>query len=223
MVDDFTAIACGTKGRILNQCAILTDGIYTDYVNHPLFYDASSHDGIWSKTGQDQRYDTYSRMVKSGSRMVASVNAINRWLAKAAQAFNPIMTAYNLPFDVSKCRNTGIDLTFFDRSFCLWSASYTAFCRTKAYRQMVLDCHAFNMPTLKQNMTFKTNAETMARFVLGNSGMPDEPHTALEDIVFYEKPILDKLLRRKSTKWLLNETESYAWQHCQVKDWFKPL
>lgn len=222
LVADFAAVVCDRKGRIATQCAVLVNGIYTDPQNHPLFFTSDAKESIWSKAGQDRRYATYRRMLKDGVRMLATVAAINSWLAKAKAAYNPILTAYNLPFDQNKCANSAIDLTLFDRHFCLWAASSTHWAKTKAYRKMVLQCHAFNPPTDLGNMTFKTNAETMARFVAGNPDLPNEPHTALEDIIFYELPILRKLLAVRSTKWILTEPQSYDWRACQVKDWFKP-
>lgn len=222
LVADFGAVICDRKGNVLNQCAVLVGGIFTDPTNHPLFFTSDNPGSIWSEAGKDRRYKAYKRMLRAGSRMIASVNAINNWLAKAAATYKPIMTAYNLPFDVGKCANTGIDLTLFPRNFCLWRAAYTQWAHTRAYRQMVLDCHAFNAPTEKGNMSFKTNAETMARYVLGQPSLEDEPHTALEDIIFYEMPILVKLLRSRSAKWCLTETAGFDWQAVQVKDWYKP-
>lgn len=221
LVADFGAIIIDRKGNILNQCAVLIGGIFTDPANHPLFF-TTDPDGIWSESGQRRRYENYRRMLKSGSRMIASVNAVNNWLAKAAATYSPIMTAYNLAFDLHKCLNTGIDLTLFPNQFCMWQAGVTAWAHTKAYRQMVLDCHAFNSPTALGNMSFKTNAEMMARFALNQPDLEDEPHTALEDIIFYELPILKRLLKAKTTKWLLNEPAGFDWQAVQVRDWFKP-
>jgi hypothetical protein len=220
-VADFAAIICDRKGNIYAQCAVLVDGIYTDKANHPLFF-TSDPNGIWSQKGQDRRYSVYNEMVRQGTRMIASVAAVNRWLQKSILTFNPILTAYNLPFDVNKCINTGIDLTMFPRNFCLWNAAYTAYAHTKAYRKLVLNAHAFNSPTELQNMTYRTDAETMARFISDNPSLEDEPHTALEDIIFYELPILKRLCRTKSIKWLLTEPKSYNWRDCQVKDWFTP-
>ena len=76
LVADFGAVVVDRRGNILNQCGVLTGGIFTDPATHPLFFTSDS-DGIWSKDGQDKRYKAYRRMLKSGSRMIASVNAIN--------------------------------------------------------------------------------------------------------------------------------------------------
>ena len=221
-VADFAATITDSKGKIYNQIAVLTDGIYTDYEGHPLFF-TSDKNGIWSKSGQDKRYKVYEQMVRNGDRMIASVPAINSWLVKALKLYNPVLTAYNLGFDLDKCKNTGIDLTMFDRKFCLWSAAYTAWAHTKKYRNFALSVHAFNPPTAYSNMSYKTNAETMARFVMGLPDLPDEPHSALEDILEYELPILNKLLKSRSVKWLLTKPLPYNWRHCQVRDAFTAI
>ena len=222
LVADFGAVVVDRKGQVMTQCAVMVHGVFTDMENHPLFFDPlAPADSLWAKDSLNRRYTMYNKMVQQGSRMIASVSAINRWLEKVKATYNPVLTAYNLPFDLGKCQNTGIDLTMFDRSFCLWSASVEAFAFTKKYREMVLMSHAFNKPTTHGNMTFKTNAETMARFVLNNPNLEDEPHTALEDIIFYELPILKALLKKWSLKKLLSDMPGYDWNRFQVRDWFK--
>lgn len=220
LVADFAATITDKKGNIVNQCAVLVASVYDDEENHPLFHIHGDAGDLWSKAGLPIRYDRYNRMLANGTRMLATIPAINSWLAKARQAYNPVLTAYNLAFDLDKCVNTAIDLTMFERRFCMWYAAYSVFAHTKKYRQFVLDTHAFNSVTDHGNMTFKTNAETMARFVLGTPELEDEPHTALEDIVDYELPILNALLSRRSVKKLLDNSRTYNWRETQVKDWF---
>jgi len=219
MVADFGAAVMDLKGNVVAQCAVMVRGVYDKPRKHPLFFTSDSS-GIWSKAGQDRRYKTYNTMIDNGARMFATVPAINRWLAKAMVQYNPVLTAYNLPFDVDKMRNTGIDYQIFDRSFCLWSAAYTQWAHKKAYLNFVLQCHAFNKPTELGNMSFQTNAEIMARFVTGNSQLPNEPHTAIEDLLDYEFVILRKLLKKRTLKWLLNEPRAYNWRETQVNNWF---
>lgn len=221
LVADFGAVVCDKKGRVVTSCGIMVHDVFGNQ-EHPLFFDPSAPvDSLWSEASRNRRFAQYMRMVKSGSRMVASVSAINRWLDKVKSQYNPVLTAYNLAFDTGKCNNTGIDLTMFDRRFCLWSASVALFAETKAYRQMVLATHAFNPPTRHGNMTFKTNAETMARFVLNNPALEDEPHTALEDAIEYELPILVACLKRQPTKFFLSGLRGYNWKEWQVNQWFK--
>jgi len=221
LVADFAAVIVDKNGRIVSQCAVMVDGVFTDMENHPLFCNEDAGD-LWNKASVGRRVDRYNRMIENGSRMIASVAAVNRWIDKAIATYDPIVTAYNFSFDREKCANTGIDLTGFRSSFCLWQAAYGRFAHTKKYRELALSLHAFNAPTKHGNMTFKTNAETMARFVLGNPLLEDEPHTALEDVIFYELPILVKLLKNTSVSKMLTKCKPYNWRDCQVRDWFTP-
>lgn len=216
-VADFGAIICDRKGRIYASCSVLIAGVFGI---SPLFYIASENEeNLWSKQGKDRRYDTYLEMIEQGTRQIASVAAVNRWLSKAVGMYDPILTAYNLAFDVGKCRNTKIDLTMFTRRFCLMKAAQHKWGRSKAYKNFVLTVHAFNPPTALGNMAYKTNAETMARFVLDSPDLEDEPHCALEDVIDYELPILVKLVNSTKKKVWMNP-QGTSWQGVQVKDHF---
>jgi len=224
LVADFAAIIVDRRGKIYAECAVLVNGIFTDPVRHPLFFSSSAPpDSVWSSAGKDKRYSVYSDMVANGTRMVASVSAINRWLERARGEYNPVLTAYNLAFDVNKCLNTGIDLGIFSQSFCLWYAAVGKFASGRKFRKFVLENHAFNAPTGLGNMTYRTDAELMARFVLGDPSLPAEPHTAREDAVFYELPILTALTKRMSLQEIIKTSRSYDWRMFQVRDHFTPV
>ena len=180
-----------------------------------LFFDRTAS-GLWAQTSVERRTNRYTDMLNNGTRMLASVNAINRWLEKVAAKYDPELTAYNLPFDASKCNNTGIDLNMFSKRFDLWAAAVGNICNTKAFRQFVLANHRFNTPTAQGNMTFKTDAETVTGFLTGS--MSEEPHTSIEDVIGYELPTLVHILKKKN--WRENITP-YAWSAHQVKDHFK--
>ena len=218
LVADFAAVISDRKGKVYAECAVLVNGVFTDMENHPLFHIHGDDSDLWSKAGLPKRYERYNAMVAGGQRMIASVGAINVWLAKAIAKYNPYLTAYNLAFDREKCANTGIDLTdFADKQFCLWHAAVTKWGHTKKYRNFVLASLAFNKPTAKGNWSYKTNAEVMARFVLDNPMLEDEPHTALEDVLYYELPILTKLVNSTAKKnWL--KPEKFNWRKFQVVD-----
>lgn len=217
-VADFGAVIVDRKGNIQTQCGILVNGIYNNRAEHTLFFNEYSGD-LWKKESLDRRYNNYNAMLAAGSRMLASVPAINAWLAKAALKYNPTLTAYNLAFDLGKCVNTNIDLSIFSDRFCLWHAAFNKWAHTKDYRNFALSMHAFNAPTKLANMSFKTNAETMARFILSDPTMPDEPHTALEDAIYYELPILSRLIETTKRNVFMNP-EPFDWRKVQVKDWF---
>jgi len=211
-VADFGAVVCDRKGNIVNRCAVMVQDVFGV---DDLFFDKNAT-GLWARSGLERRTGAYTEMLNNGTRMLASVGAINRWLAQALGKYDPELTAYNLPFDVSKCSNTGIDLYMFSRCFCLWAASVGNICNTKAYKQFVLENHLFNPPTEKGNMTFKTDAESVTGFLAGQ--MTSEPHTAIEDIIGYELPTLTHILAKKGWR---EKMVPYAWSAHQVKDHFK--
>lgn len=215
-VADFGAVIVDRKGNIYAECGVLVEG---HYGKHELFYDSSSEpDAIWGRVGLERRKAGYARMLSNGKRMLASVDAINRWLVKAVAHYQPELTAYNLAFDLDKCERTGIDLSVFDKRFCLWQAAAGNFAHTKRYRDFILSGHYFNPPTALGNMTYKTNAEVMCGFLSGN-GYREEPHTALEDARDFEVPILVEVLKRP--KWR-EKAKPYNWKAYQMRDWFRP-
>lgn len=211
-VADIGIVICDRKGNIVNQMAVLVNG---HYGTHELFHDKNAND-IWGYEGLNRRKMAYSNMLESGARMVSSVNAINSWIQKAIAVYNPVLTAYNLAFDVNKCANTGIDLNGFDSRFCLWQAAVGNICDTTAYKRFVLDNHLFNTPTAKGNMTFKTNAEVVCGFITGT--LIDEPHTAIEDAINFELPILTHILKKRDWK---SKVTPYDWNKFQVRNHFK--
>lgn len=210
-VADFAIIIVDRNGKIYNQCAVMVKDHYGKY---ELFHDKKAND-IWGYEGLIKRQNHYTEMLNSGARMLASVNAINKWINQAIGKYNPSLTAYNLAFDLDKCEKTGIDLSGFTDKFCLWHAAIGNICNTKKYRQFVLDNHAFNNVTKNNNMTFKTNAEIVCGYIKGS--IIDEPHTALEDARDFELPILQNVINKKEWR---NKITPYAWNNHQVKDYF---
>lgn len=217
-VADFGAVVTNRKGEILSSCAVLVREFFLDRENEPLFHDTSS-DPLWGARNLPRRYAAYDSMLADGRRMLATVPAINRWLAKVNGKYNPTVTAYNWAFDKNKLENSGIDTEMFDRSFCLWHVAANKYAKTKAYRNFVLENVGFNAPTKHGNMSYHTNAEIMARFILNNPEMADEPHTAYEDVKDYELPILKAILKNTKTADLFT-APPYNWREYQVKDWF---
>lgn len=211
-VYDFGAIVCDREGNIHHECAV----IIAEEMSKTLFFDAKSSEEIWTIRGLEKRTANYKAMLDTGTRMAASKNAVNRWLEKVAAKYNPELTAYNLAFDLDKLQNTGIDVSMFDKRFCLWYAAAGNFANSKSYRQFILANHLFNSPTRLGNMSYKTNAEVMASFLAGEM-LPAEPHTALEDAKFYELPILVSLLKKRNWR---EKAKGYSWRDYQVKDNF---
>ena len=217
-VADFGAVVCDKQGNVHASAGVLVRDFYLDRDAHPLFHTRDA-DPLWGKINLPKRYAAYDAMLENGSRMLATVPAINRWLAKVAAQYRPVLTAYNLAFDQGKMSNSGIDHQLFEQRFCLWHAAAAKWGHTKTYREYILHCVGFNAPTQLGNMSYLTNAEKMARFVLGDLALPDEPHTALEDILDYELPILRRLVALSKAKEYMNPP-GYNWRDYQVKDWF---
>ncbi len=211
-VADFAIVICDRNGNIVNKCAVI---IAPEFQNHELFYDKNAK-GLWSIEYAKQKRVQYNQMLETGARMLASVNAVNRWIDKAIAQYNPTLTAYNLAFDLEKSRNTGIDLSNFQNKFCLWQAAVGNICNKKAFKQFCADNHQFNKPTEHGNMTVKTGAETVFGFL--NNQMVSEPHTALEDAQDFELPILVNILKKKNWR---DNVKPYNYRDFQVKDHFK--
>jgi hypothetical protein len=220
-VVDFAAILCDRHGNVISSVAAMIRENFDVSVREakPLFHNEKG-DAIWKKANLSRRYAAYDQMVNDGRRIIASVAGINKWIAKAAK-YNPTLTAYNLHYDLGTMRKTGIDCDLFDNQFCLWNAAAHKYVKNKAFRQFILDGHHFNARTKHGNMTFQTNADVMAKFIVNDNDLPDEPHTAFEDAMYYELPILKDILKAKKKSDYM-EAPAYAWQGVQVRDWFKP-
>lgn len=217
-VVDFGAVVVDLQGNILHSCAVLVRGFYDDRENHTLFH-KTGLDGIFSPSKLAARYANYENMLDSGRRSLISVSGINRWLARVNATYNPVLTAYNLAYDVGKCQISAIDLDQFERSFCLMAACQMQYGNKKKYRRFILENHLFNAPTRKGNMTYQTKAETMAKFLLG-ANYPPEPHTGYEDCVGYELPLLVDIIKKNSLRWCLTEVVSGNWERFVVRDNF---
>lgn len=211
-VADFGAVLTDRKGRIIKTCAVLVAEFYG--VEH-LFCDPNGAAEIWTELGKTKREKLYSKMLADGRRMIASVAAVNRWLERVRGEYDPELTAYNLAFDLHKCDISGIDLSIFSNRFCLWHLAAYKYGKTKKYLEFILAHHLFNNPTEKHNMTYKTDAETMTKFITGN--FEPEPHTGLEDIIGYELPILTKIVNTKNWR---EKIRKYDWHNFQVNQHF---
>lgn len=220
-VVDLGVVVCDKQGNIEYEAGLLIREIFNDRDTHPLFHDFSA-DPLWGKRNLPRRYKHYENMLTDGRRMLASVAAVNRLFTKIALKYRPVFTAYNIAFDAGKLANTGIDMTAFEQKFCLWHAAAAKWAGTRAYRQFVLDNHYFGNRTKQGNMTFGTKADYMAKFILGNNDLPEEPHTALEDARDYELPILKALVKNTSPRDYMTPP-AYDWRNFQVRNGFRPI
>ena len=195
-VADFGAVIVTKQGEIVERFGAMVLG---HFGKMPLFADATAPDSaLWSEQSARRREKDYYSMLDTGERSIASPALINQWLVRVNAQYAPVLTAYNLAFDLGKCRNTRIDLGIFAQSFCLMKAAKRQIGTLAEYHDF---CNANGFLTAKLRKPSMT-ADTMAKFILGVS-LEDEPHTALEDAQFYEAPILTKILESVTRKQLL--------------------
>ena len=220
-VADIGIVVSDRKGNIHYETGVLIGDFFSDKEKHPLFHIYGDKNDVFSAASLPARYEAYEQMLQDGRRVLASVNAVNRVLAKIAAKYSPVLTAYNLAFDRDKMNNSGIVADeLFPNSFCLWYAATAKWADTRAYKQFVLENHFFGNRTNKTgHMGIKTNADVMAKFLLG-IGLPDEPHTALEDAKYYEVPILTALVKNTSPAEYMNPPP-YNYRELAVRDHYR--
>jgi len=188
-VADFGAVIADlSTGEILDQIGSL---IYGQFNRAELWFDyRADPNSFWSAQNTRARRKQYKKRIANGSRSIASPALINIWLAKNCGRYNPAVTAYNLPFDSSKCDRTGINLGMFSRSFCLLKAARATYMQDSKFIKFCYDNDALTK-TGRPSFT----ADNVSHFLLGDSLDP-EPHTALEDARDYELPIALDLYKR---------------------------
>ena len=195
-VADFGAVIVTKQGEVVERFGAMVLGHFGKL---PLFSDPTAPDSaLWSEQSAKRREKDYYSMLDTGERSIASPALINQWLVRVNAQYAPVLTAYNLAFDLGKCRNTRIDLGIFGQSFCLMKAAKRQIGTLAEYHDFCHDNRFLTLALRKPSMT----ADTMAKFILGVS-LEDEPHTSLEDAQFYEAPILTKILESVTRKQLL--------------------
>lgn len=220
MVADLGIVVCDKQGNIQCEYGLMVGEIFCNRETHPLFHVFGDANDVFSKASLPSRYAAYDRMIKDGRRMVATVPAINSLLAKIAVRYNPVLTAYNLAFDTGKCANTGIDLTMFDRRFCLWHAAAQKWGSRRDFLAFVLENGYFGNRTKAGHVGVQTKADVMAKYLLG-SGLADEPHTALEDARDYERPILAALVKNTPVSEYMNPVP-YDYRNFAARNLYQP-
>ena len=196
-VADFGAVIVSKQGEIVERFGSLVLGHFGKL---PLFADPTAPDSaLWSEQSAKRREKDYYSMLDTGERSIASPALINQWLVRVNAQYSPVLTAYNLAFDLGKCRNTRINLGIFAQSFCLMKAAKRQIGQLAEYHNFCFENDFLTAKLRRPSMT----ANVMAKFVLENEELEEEPHTALEDAQFYEAPILTKILESVTRKQLL--------------------
>ena len=191
-VADFGAVIVTKQGEIVEQFGAMVLGHFGKL---PLFSDPSADpDAFWSEQSAYSRAKNYDDMLESGERSISSPALINQWLAGIKARYNPTLTAYNLAFDLGKCRNTRINLGIFGSRFCLMKSAKRKIGVLACYQDF---CKARGLLTAKLRKPSMT-ADAMAKYIADteySGSLADEPHTALEDARDYEAMILTYILR----------------------------
>ena len=196
-VADFGAVIVSKQGEIVERFGSLVLGHFGKL---PLFADPTAPDSaLWSEQSAKRREKDYYSMLDTGERSIASPALINQWLVRVNAQYSPVLTAYNLAFDLGKCRNTRINLGIFAQSFCLMKAAKRQIGQLAEYHNFCFENDFLTAKLRRPSMT----ANVMAKFVLKNEELEEEPHTALEDAQFYEAPILTKILESVTRKQIL--------------------
>ena len=195
-VADFGAVVVTRQGEIVEQFGAM---VLNHFGTLELFSDPTAVDSsLWSAQSARRREKDYYSMLDSGARSIVSVAGINQWLASVNARYTPVLTAYNISFDLGKCRKTRINLGIFAQRFCLMKAAKAIIGARAEYHDF---CYSNDLLTAKLRNPSMT-ADTMAKFILGDS-LEDEPHTALEDARDYEAAILHYILRTLTRSQLL--------------------
>ena len=191
-VADFGAVIVTKQGEIVEQFGAMVLGHFGKL---PLFSDPNADpDAFWSQQSAQRRAKNYDDMLESGERSISSPALINQWLAGIKARYNPTLTAYNLAFDLGKCRNTRINLGIFGSRFCLMKSAKRKIGVLACYQDF---CKARGLLTAKLRKPSMT-ADAMAKYIADteySGSLADEPHTALEDARDYEAMILTYILR----------------------------
>jgi len=192
-VADFGAVVVTKQGEVIERFGAM---VLNHFGKLPLFADPAAPDSsLWSEQSAHRRAKAYHKMLDIGERSLASPALINQWLIRVNAQYSPVLTAYNLAFDLGKCRNTKISLGIFAQSFCLMKAAKKVIGTTADYHNFCFENDFLTAKLRRPSMT----ADTMAKYIFGTS-LEDEPHTALEDAQFYEAPILHTILQGGATR-----------------------
>jgi hypothetical protein len=199
-VADFGAVIVDKQGNIIDQFGAMVLGHFGKL---PLFSDPTVADSaIWSEQSAQRREKDYYSMLETGQRSISSVALINQWLSATNARYNPVLTAYNISFDVGKCRNTRINLGMFKQRFCLMKAAKRKIGVLAEYQEFCIQRGLLTAKGRRPQMT----ADAMAKFILDDNyegSLADEPHTALEDARDYEAEILTYILRDTTRKQIM--------------------
>jgi len=213
-VFDFGYLLVDRQGSIVEKAGY----ILAETMGSDLFF--LRDDPKWTAKAAKAKKARYREMYRCGLRTLRTVQQVNADLVRIVTEYDPVMTAYNLDFDLKACAATRIELGF-SLMFDLWAAAAARICTTRNYRKWLLQTHGFTPRSKHGFMSMKTSAEYVGSYVRGLDRPDVEPHTAVEDLEFFELPILRQLLKaRRSYGWLMDNPKPDH-RNFQVRDFYR--
>lgn len=187
-VGDFSLVVVDRDGVIRNECAVLVKEQYerfmvlkSDDISDPL-----------QLVNLEARYNAYLDLLQTGNRMLASKKAINGWLGRCIETYNPKLVSYNLHLHAERCSKTGIDLSGFQSKYCLHEAAKTGICSSSEYKDFLQLRRTENREVAHENGAPATEVDAVIEFIKGKGF--EVPSTALETIKDVDIPIFKALL-----------------------------
>ena len=179
-VADFGAVIVDRQNRVIESLGVLV----TEEADKNLHFALGNPKETKKK---------YQLLLNAGKRSYMTVAEINDWLEMVELKYSPVLTAYNIGFDMRKCRNTGIYLDQFDQRLCLCGASKATICLDQEYAEWCAENMAYTATG-----RLSTKADYVAQYL--DPTLPPEPHTALEDARDYESVILYRIINCPNTR-----------------------
>lgn len=187
--------------------------ILRDFCKEKLFYNTES--GFFGQKNLNIRTQKYRDMIKAGTRKLITVPELNARLAMIQANYKPVPCAYNIAFDKSLSKNSGIRVDLFSSpELDIMKESIKIFLARKGYWRFCLKNNLFSAKNY-----IKFSAESIGQYLMDK---PDaiEPHTALEDLTDWEYLILCTVLRQKKK---LREYKPLIWDDLLISSGYKVL
>ena len=173
-----------SKGKIIYQKHI----VVAEIARYPLF--SSKSDPNYSSRNQ---FYKKLRMLESLHYEKMKIEGINELFRYLNDKFDLTLCAYNVSFDYGALKKTGIDISIFKESFCLYQHAKQVLGKMPSYTKFCLE-NGYITKTGKLSFT----AETVGKFIYNDKNF-NEKHTSYEDLKL-ERDIFEYLARQKRAK-----------------------
>ncbi len=109
----FSAFIIDHKGEIQEKVEVLVREFFLDKRKHP-FRIENSNRNRKAMALRKIKYDECVAMIADGRRMLASVNAINKWLSAMLSKYNPLIVGGDINEERTVLNFSGIDVSIFE-------------------------------------------------------------------------------------------------------------